>query len=60
MEEKRAPGQGSGGRPVPQDRGSGEKVREMEEEVMNTTILIKVLLVITLVGIIGAIVGGDR
>jgi len=27
---------------------------------MNTTILIKVLLVITLVGIIGAIVGGDR
>ena len=32
----------------------------MEEENMNTTILIKVLLVITLVGIIGAIVGGDR
>ena len=32
----------------------------MEEEAMNTTILIKVLLVITLVGIIGAIVGGDR
>lgn len=32
----------------------------MEEETMNTTILIKVLLVITLVGIIGAIVGGDR
>lgn len=32
----------------------------MEEEEMNTTILIKVLLVITLVGIIGAIVGGDR
>lgn len=32
----------------------------MEEETMNTTFLIKVLLVITLVGIIGAIVGGDR
>lgn len=32
----------------------------MEEETMNTAILIKVLLVITLVGIIGAIVGGDR
>ena len=32
----------------------------MEEENMNTAILIKVLLVITLVGIIGAIVGGDR
>ena len=31
-----------------------------KEESMNTTILIKVLLVITLVGIIGAIVGGDR
>jgi len=27
---------------------------------MNTTILIKMLLVVTLVGIIGAIVGGDR
>ena len=32
----------------------------MEEETMNTAFLIKVLLVITLVGIIGAIVGGDR
>ena len=32
----------------------------MEEETMNTAILIKALLVITLVGIIGAIVGGDR
>lgn len=32
----------------------------MEEEIMNTAFLIKVLLVITLVGIIGAIVGGDR
>ena len=32
----------------------------MEEETMNTAILIKVLLVITLVGIIGAIGGGDR
>lgn len=31
-----------------------------KEGSMNTTILIKVLLVITLVGIIGAIVGGDR
>lgn len=32
----------------------------MEEETMNTAFLIKALLVITLVGIIGAIVGGDR
>jgi len=32
----------------------------MEEGSMNTTILIKMLLVVTLVGIIGAIVGGDR
>ena len=31
-----------------------------KEGSMNTTILIKVLLVITLVGIIGAIVGGER